>query len=174
MRFCRAALASVGIGLALVSATAGPAAAHASLVSIDPADGARLDESPSQVTLTFSEHVSAALGGVQVLDTTGATVHVGAARVDGTKVLVDLQPHLPDGTYVVTYRVVSADGHPVRGGSVFGVGEVTVDDGAYGYVLGCSLALALDTCAGDGWQTAAWTEGLRPALSRVGMDGDED
>jgi copper transport protein len=130
----RAALAALAIGLALVAAAASPAAAHASLVSIDPADGARLDESPSQVTLTFSEHVSADLGGVEVLDSTGEAVHVGAARVSGAEVVVALQPDLPDGTYVVTFRVVSADGHPVRGGSVFGVGDVTVDDGALGRV----------------------------------------
>ena len=40
----------------------------------------------------------------------------------------------PDGTYVVSYRVVSADGHPVRGGSVFGVGEGAVDSGLLGRV----------------------------------------
>ena len=51
----------------------------------------------------------------------------GAARADGEVVEVDLQPDLPDGTYVVSYRVVSADGHPVRGGSVFGVGDGEVD-----------------------------------------------
>ena len=33
----------------------------------------------------------------------------------GAEVAVDLAPDLPDGTYVVTYRIVSADGHPVRG-----------------------------------------------------------
>ena len=46
------------------------------------------------------------------------------------------QPDLPDGTYVVSYRVVSADGHPVRGGSVFGVGDGEVDTGALGRVAG--------------------------------------
>ena len=58
---------------------AAPAAAHASLVSIDPADGARLDESPEVVTLTFSEPVSVGLGGVRVLDADGDPVQDGAA-----------------------------------------------------------------------------------------------
>src|SRR3546814_7332179 len=49
---------------------------------------------------------------------------------------LDLQPDLPDGTYVVSYRVISADGHPVRGGSVFGVGAGEVDAGALGRVTG--------------------------------------
>ena len=132
MTLRRAALAALALGLVLVAATASPAAAHASLISVDPADGARLDESPDHVTLTFSEPVSADLGGVRVLDEAGQAVQVGAARVRGAEVQVDLQPSLSDGTYVITYRVVSADGHPVRGGSVFGVGEVAVDRAALG------------------------------------------
>lgn len=134
MRFLRHAflLAVLAIGIVGVSAT--PAAAHATLTSIDPADGARLDESPAVVRLTFSEAVSADLGGVRVLDAEGEQVQEGAARVDGATVEVDLAADLPDGTYVVSYRVISADGHPVRGGSVFGVGDVAVDTAALGRV----------------------------------------
>jgi copper transport protein len=122
------------LGLGLVVAAAPPAAAHASLLAVDPADGASLDESPPTVRLTFSEPVSTGLGGVRVVDVEGRQVEDGAARADGATVEVDLQPDLPDGTYVVTFRVVSADGHPVRGGSVFGVGEVDVDTSALGRV----------------------------------------
>jgi copper transport protein len=128
----------VALATGLLVTGASPAAAHASLVSVDPPDGARLDESPAAVTLTFSEPVSAELGGVRVLDTSGAPVQQGAARVDGVTVVVDLAADLPDGTYVVTYRVISADGHPVRGGSVFGVGAGTVDTGALGRVASTS------------------------------------
>ncbi len=136
MRPVRAVLAAVALGLVLVAASASPAAAHASLVSVDPPDGARLDESPDVVRLTFSEPVSAELGGVRVLDADGDQVQEGAARVAGAEVEVDLAPDLPDGTYVVSYRVISADGHPVRGGSVFGVGAGEVDLDALGRVAG--------------------------------------
>jgi copper transport protein len=129
-RNLRLAFIGLLLGLTAVGATAAPASAHASLVSVDPPDGARLDQSPPAVTLTFSEHVSADLGGVRVLDATGAQVQDGAARVDGAQVVVDLKDDLPAGTYVVSYRVISADGHPVRGGSVFGVGAGDVDAGA--------------------------------------------
>ena len=88
------------------------------------------------MTLTFSEDVSAELGGVRVLSSDGDRVDQGAAVVDGAVVSVGLQGDLPDGTYVVSYRVVSADGHPVRGGSVFGVGEGEVDTGALARVAG--------------------------------------
>lgn len=134
MRAGRTALAAALLGLVVLGAWAAPAAAHATLVSVDPPDGARLDESPDVVRLTFSESVSAELGGVRVLDAEGDQVQEGAARVEGETVEVDLAPNLPDGTYVISYRVVSADGHPVRGGSMFGIGEAPIDEGALGEV----------------------------------------
>jgi copper transport protein len=130
----RALLALVAAALVLVGPWASVAGAHASLVSVDPADGSRLDESPAQVRLVFSEAVSADLGGVQVVSAEGAQVQSGAVRVQGGEVEIDLEPDLPDGTYVISYRVISADGHPVRGGSVFGVGAAEVDVGALGRV----------------------------------------
>lgn len=128
------AAAALAVVVVLVVGTAGPASAHASLVSVDPPDGARLDESPPTVTLTFSEAISVDLGGVRVLDADGTSVHVGAARVEGAVATVDLRPDLPPGTYIVAYRVVGEDGHPVRGGSVFAVGDVEVDSTALGRV----------------------------------------
>lgn len=133
----RAGLAGLVVAAALL-ARAGPAAAHASLLSVDPPDQSVLAESPDTVTLTFSEPVSADLGGVQVLDPGGNRVEAGTARVEGAVVTIGVQPDLPDGTYVVSFRVVSADGHPVRGGSVFGVGEVELDAGALGRVADSS------------------------------------
>lgn len=120
--------------VALLGPMAGVASAHAELVSVDPPDGARLDESPERITLVFSEPVSADLGGVRVLGPDGEPVQEGTAEVDGTTVTIGVARDLPDGTYVVSFRVISADGHPVRGGSVFGVGEAAVDTGALGRV----------------------------------------
>lgn len=122
-----AALAGLFVVLVALVAPAGPAAAHATLVSVDPADGARLDEGPDEVRLTFSERVSVSLGGVRVVAADGSRVDQGAARADGEVVSIGLPPDLPDGTYVITYRIVSADGHPVRGASVFGIGAAEVD-----------------------------------------------
>ncbi len=122
--------ALVVLAIALLGPMAGVAAAHAELVSVDPPDGARLDESPERITLVFSEPVSADLGGVRVLGPDGEAVQQGAAQVDDATVTIGVADDLPDGTYVVSFRVISADGHPVRGGSVFGVGDDAVDTGA--------------------------------------------
>lgn len=134
------------IGLLLLAAA--PAGAHATLTAIDPPDGARLDVGPARIHLTFSEQVSASLGGVRVLDTDGERVDDGAARVDGNVVTVPLQDHLPDGTYVIAYRVISEDGHPVRGGSVFGVGDGALDPGALGRVADPTADRAWDIVGG--------------------------
>jgi copper transport protein len=141
----------------LVAGGAAPAGAHASLVAVDPPDGARLDASPAEVRLTFNEGVSASLGGVRVLSSTGERVDEGAAEVDGTVVRIGLRPGLPDGTYVVAYRITSDDGHPVRGGSVFGVGDGEVDTGA--------LAAVADPGADRGWEVVG---GIARGLAYAG------
>lgn len=110
---------------AIVAATALPASAHASLLSTEPTPAGVYASSPSAVTLRFSEAVEVSLGGVKVFD--ARTEKRVANRPpqhpngDGTYVTSDL-PQLKNGTYVVTWRVVSADSHPVEGAFTFQVG----------------------------------------------------
>ena len=113
--------------LAAVLALAAPAAAsaHAVLEGTAPERGATLDEPPREVVLRFSEPVEIAFGAVRVYDARGRDVGAGAAahpRGDDRSVAVPLRPQLPEGGYTVTFRVVSADSHPVSGGFVFSVG----------------------------------------------------
>src|SRR5690348_13843637 len=104
-----------GTGLAL----AGAASAHASVVSSDPADGSRLRAAPHQVTITFDESVTLGnLGYLHVTDSKGHRVDTGTAShpagVD-SKITTSLRSGLGDGTYIESYRVISADSHPVAG-----------------------------------------------------------
>ena len=103
--------------------TAGPASAHATLVSTDPGEGARVAEVPSAVTLTFSEGVSLGAGYARVLASGGERVDAGTASVDGDVLTIPLRTGLPDDGYLVTYRVISADSHPVAGAYSFVVGN---------------------------------------------------
>ncbi|MFC4692277.1 copper resistance protein CopC [Geodermatophilus arenarius] len=114
--------------LGLGVATAGPAAAHAELVSTDPGEGARLDAAPGQVTLRFTEGVSLGAGYARVLGDDGERVDTGAASVQDDTVTVPLRGDLPDASYVVTYRVISADSHPVSGAYAFVVGDGELAD----------------------------------------------
>ncbi|MGW4429177.1 copper resistance protein CopC [Streptomyces tendae] len=104
-------------------AGAGPASAHAALSGSDPREGAVVDKAPAQVSLTFSESVSMDDDSLRVLDPKGKRVDDGKpSGTGGTAYSVKLHAGLPDGTYTVTYQVVSADSHPVSGAYTFSVG----------------------------------------------------
>jgi copper transport protein len=109
---------------ALLSALciAGAAWAHATLVSSEPADGSVVALPPKMVQLHFNEGVAPAAIGV--IDAAGNTRDV-ATRAAGQSVLIVLPDDLPQGTQIVSYRVVSQDGHPVAGSMVFSIGAVT-------------------------------------------------
>ena len=114
----------------LVAVTATPALAHASLVETTPSDRASLDAVPEQVTLRFSEPVMLSTGGLRVFDGDANRIDEGAIEVGGPETIgVGLPTDLPEGGYVVTYRVVSADSHPIGGVSTFTIGAAdAVDD----------------------------------------------
>src|SRR5256885_17062051 len=110
----------MAVGLLLLLAT--EASAHAELEETNPANGAHLDRAPAEVLLRFSETVSPVRGGFTVVDGNGRTVASPAASGDGSRVRLPLPGSLGDGVYVVNWRVVSADSHPVHGAFVFSVG----------------------------------------------------
>lgn len=115
--------ALLGAGLLADVVSARPALAHAELASTTPAEKARLVEAPSEVTLEFTEPVSLGSGYARVLDARGERVDTGAASVDGSVVDIPLSAGLPDASYVVSYRVLSADSHPISGAYAFVVGD---------------------------------------------------
>lgn len=111
-----AALALVGSVL-----LAGPASAHASLISTDPTEGQVLASAPATATFTFDEPVRSTSGGVHLFNAAGKELEADAKTRDAA-LQVDLPGGLPDGTYVIAWRVVSADGHPVAGALTFSIG----------------------------------------------------
>jgi copper transport protein len=117
----------VGItAAAAVAAFAAPAAAwaHASLLHTTPSASVILNGPPKQVAMTYSEAVEPRFAIVSVTDEAGHHVEAGpparsAANPD--TVVTKLRP-LTEGWYLVYWRVISADGHPVRGAFTFAVG----------------------------------------------------
>jgi copper transport protein len=129
MRRRAATLAGAAVSLLLavvvvLAGTASPASAHAQLVATDPVAGEVLADAPERVTVTFNERVNALPDAVRVYDGDGSRVDAGALDVaDGGKALRLELPELGDGGYVVTWRVVSVDGHPITGGVSWRVGD---------------------------------------------------
>jgi copper transport protein len=107
--------------VAVLTVTAAPAFAHASLETSQPDSSAVLDRSPTEILLKFDEQVEVSLGGISLLDQKGAPIGVGAAEhVDGDPSRIRASvPTLANGTYVVAWRVTSADSHPVEGAFSF-------------------------------------------------------
>ncbi|RKN38016.1 copper resistance protein CopC [Streptomyces hoynatensis] len=134
MTTLRRSLAALLLGavaaLAALLVTAAPAAAHATLAGSTPGDGEVVATAPEQVTLTFSEHVSVAEGGIRVLGPEGEAADTGELGGEGAERSVALRPGLPEGTYTVAWQVVSADSHPISGAFTFSIGApsaTTVD-----------------------------------------------
>jgi copper transport protein len=102
------------------------AAAHATIVSTTPGDTTVLGRQPHSVSLKWSEPVDLGAHAVRLLDGAGNEVATpGAARPGpGGKstAVLPLPRRLARGTYVVAWRVVSADSHPVSGAFSFSVG----------------------------------------------------
>ncbi|MEV2210599.1 copper resistance protein CopC [Streptomyces sp. NPDC050997] len=171
----------------LLLATAAPASAHAALTGSDPQQGVVVDKAPTQVSLTFSEQVSLSADSLRVLDPKGKPVQNGKpSNVSGTTYAVQLHSGLPDGTYTVTYQVVSADSHPVSGAYTFSVGtpsstSVSVSDGTagngvvgwlYGFGRYMSYAGFIVLAGGATFVLACWQRGAGVrAMQRLVVSG---
>ena len=156
------AAAALALTLLALVVTAAPASAHASLESTVPSAGSQVDEPPDDVLLTFTERVEATLGAVRVYDSNADRVDSGdAGHPDGNgdQVVQSLPDDLVDGSYVVTWRVVSADGHPIHGAFTFQIGDVATGD---------TDALARRLLAADGGDEAV---GALYALVRFALFG---
>ncbi|MFJ6198050.1 copper resistance CopC/CopD family protein [Micromonospora sp. NPDC092111] len=116
----------LGFLLALLSVPvtpASPAAAHAALVATSPVRDAVVSAPPAEVVLTFSEGIAPVAGRVQVLGPDGKRVDLGEPVVRGATVRIPVRvPDRPLGTYLVSYRVISADSHPVAGSFAYSAG----------------------------------------------------
>ena len=100
------------------------AAAHAYLVRTLPAASVILNAPPPSVALTFDEAVEPRFALVSVTDVAGHQVTSGRLERSPTNrdTLVVLLRKLPEGWYLVYWRAISIDGHPVQGAFTFAVG----------------------------------------------------
>ena len=123
MRMPARLLLLLGIVLGLALSSTGVARAHAQLLATDPAENAVLDVAPRQVTLTFNEPVSPLI--LKLIGPNGGSTDITSEAMGGEHVIVTLPGDLADGTYVLSWRVVSTDGHPIGSSLVFSIGQET-------------------------------------------------
>jgi copper transport protein len=116
----------IAIALALVAALLLPLAcatdvdAHASLLTAVPADGAVMPDPPAALTLTFNEAVSPLV--VRLIGPDGQSIAPLRVAAENATITVAAPQRLQRGTHVLSWRVISADGHPVGGSLIFSIG----------------------------------------------------
>ena len=104
---------------------AGTASAHAYLVKTVPAASVVLTASPPNVQLTFDEAVEPRFATISVTDAAAhqqATGPPARSPANPNTLVVPLKPHMPEGWYLVYWRAISVDGHPVQGAFTFAIG----------------------------------------------------
>ena len=140
-------LGAVAVALAALVAVAGPASAHAELLSSSPADGATLDRAPARLVLRFTEPVEIDRTSVVLRTGAGAVLRVGRPVLRGQApgssadaVTVDVRlPALPRDTYRLEWRTLSSDDlHETYGTVVFGIGTPVVAAASGSASLGLS------------------------------------
>lgn len=112
--------------LVVAAALALPAAAwaHAALLHTSPLPSTVVNRAPPVVLLSYSEAVEPRFAIVSVTDAAGKQQIAGPPRRSATdpRTLVVPLHQLARGWYLVYWRVISVDGHPVRNAFTFGVG----------------------------------------------------
>ena len=99
--------------------------AHAYLVRTVPEASVVLNAPPPQAALTFDEAVEPRFAVISVTNTLGHQETSGPVQrspADPDTLIVPLRPHLPEGWYLVYWRAISVDGHPVQSAFTFAVG----------------------------------------------------
>jgi copper transport protein len=117
---------SLVLTLAAAAALGLPTAAfaHAALLRTVPEASGTVNVPPRQLELTYSEPVEPRFAVVSVTDVAGRQKTAGAPRrspANPDTLLVPLK-RVPEGWYLVYWRAISVDGHPVRGAFTFAVG----------------------------------------------------
>ncbi|WP_062116179.1 CopD family protein [Aureimonas sp. AU40] len=115
----------IGLMVAGALSLATPAEAHAGLVATEPADGAVLARAPDRFELTFSEPVSPLR--LALIGPDGKAHALSASAVSGNRVEIAAPGSLGEGTHILTWRVVSLDGHPVAGSMRLSIGAPSAE-----------------------------------------------
>ncbi len=124
-RATRITPALVAAAFAAVLALPSGASAHAYLVKTVPAASVVLNAPPPNIQLTYDEAVEPRFAIISVTNVDGrqeTTAPVHRSPSDPDTLVVPLRPNLPEGWYLIYWRAISVDGHPVNGVFTYAVG----------------------------------------------------
>ncbi|GIJ09261.1 copper resistance CopC family protein [Micromonospora andamanensis] len=107
------AVIGVAFGASLLMPAA-PAAAHNQLTGSTPRAGARVADAPERVELRFLARLNEQTTTVTITGPDNVDAAGGQPRFAGNRVSVPFTPGAA-GLYIIGYRLVSDDGHPISG-----------------------------------------------------------
>jgi copper transport protein len=116
---------SLAAAFAALCALPSAASAHAYLVKTVPAASGVLNAPPPNAQLTYDEAVEPRFAIISVTDAAGHQETTGPPRrspANPETLVVPLRRHLPQGWYLIYWRAISVDGHPVQGAFTYAVG----------------------------------------------------
>ena len=154
-------LAAATIATILAVLPGSPARAHNSLTDASPARNARLAKAPAAVKLTFLQRVDPDALQIAVADPAKREVPASGPKAGGRSGTLTFDGTLPNGTYTVTYRVVSLDGHPVQGSYRFTVADASATTPASSAAPAAAAPAAVPASAqasGPNW--LGWAAGV--------------
>jgi len=102
------------------------ASAHAYIVQASPGEDELVATAPERLTLEFNESLQTAFYDIKITAPDGTQADDGNVQIDAERPHVletGLRSGLGNGTYAVSWKAVSADGHPIQGAYVFHIGE---------------------------------------------------
>lgn len=113
----------VAMTLCLLVSMASAAFAHASLNATSPVDGSVVAEAPARYQLSFSEPVSPL--SLKLVRPDGSSSPLERFSLEGNVLSIEAPADQARGTHVLSWRVVSVDGHPIGGSVIFSIGEAS-------------------------------------------------
>lgn len=112
-------LLAIFLGGFFTIAASPSAFAHAALTSVNPEPGSTMTAAPKNVVFTFNENLKEP--GFAAVSHDGRQLEDWTSEVQGQRLIV-VPPEgetFDSGDYLVSFRVVSADGHPIKGSTDF-------------------------------------------------------
>jgi copper transport protein len=111
--------------LSVLNTSTHGANAHAEIAKTYPVKNAVLSQSPNTVWIEFGESLltldTKVVNTLTVTNSKGKRVDKSPTIISGARATTKILGALKKGKYLVTYRVVSEDGHPVKGSYYFSV-----------------------------------------------------
>lgn len=137
--------AALSLSLAAIIGVSSPAMAHSDELKTSPEQGSTVEAGRIPITMTFAEELLTGDESISheivVVDEAGAMIPALCASAEGFDLSSAAAIDQP-GKYSVTWRTVSADGHPVDGTFDFTVVNNTDYDAATDAVDACVYAMA--------------------------------